>query len=256
MLSDPHWLIRHASLASTNSWALDHLDALDHGTVVYTPQQTAGRGQHGRIWHSPQGVVTCSFIIDVRQASAAQLSLVAGLAVADTINDRAKAAAIATRCQLKWPNDVMLGEAKVAGILCEGRSTRSPLLRVVVGLGCNLSPDIESLALGENAMPASSLHAHGIHAGDELGFIAAVRDLLLQGAALLNHGRWQALLERIRQHDYLFGSYIHIIDGQRHFQGYAAGIDDHGHLLLTQPDGGHLTVSGGRIQLPAIPQEG
>ena len=234
---------------------MDHIEELDHGMVVYTPQQSAGRGQHGRQWLSPAGVLTCSCVVEVQAAAAAPLSLIAGLAVADTINDRAEASGSAARCQLKWPNDVIIDEAKVAGILCEGRHWRPDLHRVVVGIGCNLRPDLAALPLEGSAMPASSLQAHAINGDDPLDFIACVRDFLLQGVAMLNLGRWQALLTRIRGHDWLLGRHINIMDGPRAYQGYAAGIDDHGHLLLTQPDGGHIAVSGGRIQPSVVPQE-
>ena len=62
--NNPPWLHWLAQTPSTNSWALAHAAELQHGDVVFTPQQTAGRGQGDRVWYSPPGVLTASFVLD------------------------------------------------------------------------------------------------------------------------------------------------------------------------------------------------
>jgi BirA family transcriptional regulator, biotin operon repressor / biotin---[acetyl-CoA-carboxylase] ligase len=130
-MSFPAWLHWLDQTPSTNSWSIEHLSQLQHGDVVFTPQQTAGRGQFDRIWHSPPGVLTASFILDgLDPSQQSGLSLAVGLAVIYAIED------LAISCQnclqLKWPNDIWYDQRKLAGILCEVSKDR-----LIVGIGCN-----------------------------------------------------------------------------------------------------------------------
>lgn len=129
----------HERLASTNDEArrlAEH--GAPAGTVVLAAEQTSGRGRHGRSWTSPPGNLYVSVLLrpDCAMAIATQLSLVAGLALAEAL---AILGPPAVDLQLKWPNDVLIGGAKTAGILLEGASAADGRSAwVVAGTGVNL----------------------------------------------------------------------------------------------------------------------
>ena len=104
------------------------------GTTVVAEEQTAGRGRDGRTWHSPAGGVWLGMLLRPARAELGVMSVRVGLAVADAVDallGRAEA-------RLKWPNDVLLAERKLAGILCEGRWQGDALQWLAVGVGVNV----------------------------------------------------------------------------------------------------------------------
>jgi BirA family biotin operon repressor/biotin-[acetyl-CoA-carboxylase] ligase len=104
------------------------------GTVVIAEEQTAGRGREGRTWHSPAGGVWLGILLRPGRAELGVISVRVGLAVADAVD--ALLGRVETR--LKWPNDVVLGERKLAGILCEGRWHGEAPQWLAVGVGVNV----------------------------------------------------------------------------------------------------------------------
>lgn len=111
------------------------------GTVVIAKQQTAGRGRDGRTWHSPAGGVWLGMLLRPARAELGVMSVRVGLVVADAVDGLL--GRVETR--LKWPNDVVLGERKLAGILCEGRWHGEAPQWLAVGVGVNVC----------NAIPAA-----------------------------------------------------------------------------------------------------
>ena len=111
-----------AECASTNDLALNGGAGASDGDVYFAEFQTAGRGRLGRTWRGPRGA---SLLCSVRLVEAydrarwVRLSLAAGIAVQEAIRQSASVSA-----WLKWPNDVMIGDRKVAGILIETRPLR------------------------------------------------------------------------------------------------------------------------------------
>lgn len=161
-------LLRYEVLGSTNDEALRLARAgAAHGTVITARQQTAGRGRHGRSWVSPPGNLLVSFLFrpaffpGFTPMRAAELGFVAALGVADAID------AVTFGCRLKWPNDVLLGGAKAAGILTEMADDA-----IVIGIGINVAhspPDMP--------YPVTSLAAAGAGA-DADAVLALLTDCL------------------------------------------------------------------------------
>jgi BirA family transcriptional regulator, biotin operon repressor / biotin---[acetyl-CoA-carboxylase] ligase len=132
----------HQSLASTNSEAMTlALNGAEDGTVVAAESQSAGRGRLARMWFSPPGLnLHCSIIIRGlgRGLSLADwlswVPLTTALAAAEAVQEVA-----AISLALKWPNDLLLGERKVGGILCESSLTLPADPVVVIGIGLNVN---------------------------------------------------------------------------------------------------------------------
>jgi BirA family biotin operon repressor/biotin-[acetyl-CoA-carboxylase] ligase len=109
------------------------------GTVVLAEAQTAGRGRDGRTWQSPAGGVWLGVLLRPARAELGVMSVRVGLAVADAVDTLLGR----PETRLKWPNDVLLGERKLAGILCEGRWQGATVQWLAVGVGvnvCNATP--------------------------------------------------------------------------------------------------------------------
>lgn len=105
------------------------------GTVVIAGEQTAGRGRDGRVWHSPPGGVWLAVLLRPPAVPLGIVSIRAGLVLADVV-DELLGAPVA---RLKWPNDVLLDDRKLAGVLCEGRWQGDVLQWLTVGLGVNVA---------------------------------------------------------------------------------------------------------------------
>lgn len=137
----------HQTLASTNSAAMTlALEGAKDGTTVVAESQSAGRGRHARAWFSPPGLnLYCSIIVrglgqGVSLADwLSWVPLTTALAVAEAVQEVA-----ATSLALKWPNDLLLDERKVGGILCESSlaSPDNPVVVIGIGLNVNVHRDL------------------------------------------------------------------------------------------------------------------
>lgn len=129
-----------AETGSTNDDAARAGRAGDAGRLwIVAERQLAGRGRHGRPWASPAGNLHASLLLvaPCEPASAPQLGFVAGLALHDAVT---AATGLATpRLALKWPNDLLLDGAKVAGLLLEGHRSGEGAFTVVIGFGVNVA---------------------------------------------------------------------------------------------------------------------
>jgi BirA family biotin operon repressor/biotin-[acetyl-CoA-carboxylase] ligase len=130
-------IIRLASCESTNDEALARaLAGAPAGTVVWADEQSRGRGQKGRVWHAPAGEnLTFSIVLRpaVAMAAVAPLTLAAGLGVEEAV----RGFGVAT--SLKWPNDILCGSKKLAGVLCETRSQGAHVSALILGIGLNVN---------------------------------------------------------------------------------------------------------------------
>lgn len=121
----------HAEIDSTNSEARRLAEAGDAGSIwIVADRQTAGRGRRGRVWQTQQGNLAATLLIRPQGPQVAQLSFAAALAVSDMVSAFAPGAKIA----VKWPNDVLAGGRKIAGILLEAGPGW-----LAVGMGVNLA---------------------------------------------------------------------------------------------------------------------
>jgi BirA family transcriptional regulator, biotin operon repressor / biotin---[acetyl-CoA-carboxylase] ligase len=211
------------------------------GVVLLAEYQTAGRGRHGRTWSAPpRSQIALSVgvgVADVPAEAWGWLPLATGVAVVDALAETTGIAA-----GLKWPNDVLVDDGKLAGILAE---VAAPEPVVVVGLGLNVTMTAE-----EAPDPvATSLAMLGAPAADRNGLAAAV---LRQLAARI--GSWRTargadatLAGAYRSHSRTLGTRVRAtLPGDRAVEGTAESIDELGRLRIdTGTD--MVTVSAGDI---------
>jgi BirA family transcriptional regulator, biotin operon repressor / biotin---[acetyl-CoA-carboxylase] ligase len=229
-------LVSHETVGSTNDDAIDLARAgAEEGTLVWALEQTAGRGRRGRVWASPRG--NCYLSLVQRPACppgrAAQLGFVAALAVGDALAALVPALG-GLAC--KWPNDVLVGGRKIAGILLESQvGDGRNLSFVAVGVGINLvsTPDDAEFPatsiLGEGHRPPEPAVMLEAFAHDFESWTRCWREEGFAPVRAAWRTRAVGLGEPIRVR--LEGTTLH---------GRFADIDQHGVLLLDTPDGRRL----------------
>ena len=210
--------------SSTNDRARELAAAgAPHGTLVTAGDQTAGRGRQGRTWSAPPGrALLCSLLLRDHDAL---LPLRAGLAVADLAGDAAL---------VKWPNDVLLGGRKLAGILVEARPHDG---WAVLGIGVNVAIDPADLPPDVRARAATLGRSPG-------EIESTLKELLATLEARLAEPP-HAALATLRARDALRDRPIRWAGGE----GTGAGIDDAGSLLVRLPDGELRTLAAGEVHL-------
>jgi BirA family biotin operon repressor/biotin-[acetyl-CoA-carboxylase] ligase len=220
-------LVRLGETASTNDIArLLAERGVREGAVVVAARQTRGRGRLGRAWASPPGGLWCSTLLRPAGGSPpGLLSLAAGLAAAEAVETAAGVAAA-----LRWPNDVLIGERKVAGILLEAAAAA-----VVAGVGINVNVPLDALP-PEVAAGATSLH---LHAGRTLDLEPVLSTLVARLDVW--YRRWAADPDRIAAawpaRDALRGRPVRVAGGAAPVEGVADGIAPDGALRVRQADG-------------------
>lgn len=207
----------------------------EEGTVVLAPRQTAGRGRLGRTWESPSGGSYVSVVLrpPLPPAEMGPLALVVALGLARGFSSMG----VATR--LKWPNDVLLGDGKLAGVLLEMTAEGDRVDWVVAGFGINVRRPTESwrgAAYLSDVLPHVRIPVATAAALD--GIASAYRDWLSGGFVAL--GREYAAL------DALAGSRVTVAsaEGVIHARGRACGVEASGRLLVETPEGTRAVSSG------------
>ena len=137
-----------ARIGSTNAEALAWLrDGAPAGALVLADEQLQGRGRRGRGWHTPAGAaLAVSLILRPTAKALPQVTMLGALAIAEIA-----AAAGASDVSLKWPNDVLVGGRKLAGVLCEAVWQGDQLTGAVLGMGINVRVDFRGSALEGHA---------------------------------------------------------------------------------------------------------
>ena len=251
----PHALWRAVEVAgrtgSTNADLLARaLAGEPEGVVLAAEEQTAGRGRMGRTWVAPpRSALTFSMLLRPTPPPVRRgwLPLLAGLAVAEAVT-----AVTGVPASLKWPNDVLAGDAKLCGILAESSGDA-----VVVGVGLNVSTEPAELTRllagpGPGGLPATSLRAAGATALDRepllLAILAAVErryqawqnargDPESSGLRAAYTGR-SATIGRIVRAE---------LPGGKVLSGPAVGVDPDGRLLVRMPSGAEVAVAAGDV---------
>lgn len=129
MVTHPR-IFRLQQVDSTNTWCKQNIINLQHGDAVYTTSQTAGRGRLGRSWHNaPNRALYYSVVFKCPMQDKASIPLAVSLVLEKVLRQM-----FGITCQVKWPNDLICGGKKLAGILCEAVPEG-----VICGIGINLA---------------------------------------------------------------------------------------------------------------------
>ncbi len=242
-------------VGSTNKDAMDAAAAGEpEGSVFLAEEQTAGRGRSGHDWHSEKSSGIYASVLlrpNVPPSDVLVLSLGAGLAVQNAVEQ-----VTGVRPDLRWPNDVLLGNRKFCGILAEMNAEPTRVRHVVMGIGINVNQQSFPAALAE---VATSLRLETSRTWSRVELtISLLRALdaelrmLLPQRVGLGTAPAEAAMTIIRRFEerssYARGKRVHVEENGG-FDGVTTGLDDRGFLLVKAPDGLRTVLSGGVREL-------
>jgi BirA family transcriptional regulator, biotin operon repressor / biotin---[acetyl-CoA-carboxylase] ligase len=244
-ISSGYRLTSFDQIGSTNSEAMTQARAGERGPMWFvTLEQTAGRGRRHRPWIAPRGNLAASVLetLDVAPAVAATLGFAAGLALETALR---AVAGPRTGFSLKWPNDVLAGDAKLSGILLEAEAVPGGLA-VVAGMGVNVVAAPEG-----TPTPATSLRALGLDISAERLF-TALSDGWAEYRGIWDKGkgfgeirrRWLALAAGL-------GQPVTVHTGQAMVSGIFDTIDDTGCMIVRMSTGEKIPISAGDVHFGA-----
>lgn len=219
-------------------------DGVKQGAVIFAESQTKGRGRLGRKWESPVGKGLWFSVLlrpQLLPTEATQLTVVAATALARAVQSQTDIAP-----DIKWPNDLLIGGRKVAGILTEMSAEVDRVNHVIIGIGLDVNqaasdfpPDVRKLATSlklERGQP--------VHRGD---LAAAILIELERDYARVCRGEFTALADEWESRCTTIGQHVTVLIGERRVQGRAESLDDSGALLLRTEHGRIERIIGGDV---------
>ena len=231
-------------VSSTNDIALEHAKSGDAGQLWITgKRQLSGRGRQGRNWVSETGNLYASALLVKKTddlSHFATLPFVIALALADMVEDVAPS--LASQIGLKWPNDILLNDAKLAGILIETAPLDAHQRAIIIGCGVNLAH-----APTDTPYPATSLRAHNCIVTPSQAF-EFLHDKLAHWLSAWNEGRNVApILHAWRKRAIGIGKEITVRLPNENVQGLFADIDEAGYLILRLQSGETRRIAAGDV---------
>ena len=207
-----------------------------HGTAVIAEEQTAGIGRHGHSWHSEPGAgLYLSVVLRLPETSPI-LTLALGLATVDAIRNVAGVV-----CDLRWPNDVLAGGRKVAGIIVQMADSAA-----IAGIGINVNHAQFPTDLAELA---TSLKIQTGRAIDKEVLLESLLASIDDCCEILRSGGNAALLRMFSTaSSYVSGKRVKVDLGERTIEGVTAGLDDAGFLRVKRADGVIETILAGGVR--------
>ncbi len=233
------------TIGSTNTQAMEMAaKGAKEGALLIAETQTGGKGRLGRKWFSPPGVnLYLSVILQpkIDCAQATILTLLAGIAVAHAIRERSQLTA-----RLKWPNDVLIGEKKVAGILAELAADGQAIKHLILGIGLNVNLEASMLP-PELSKTATSLKIESGRTVSRLEMLETLVNQLERWYTVFLDQGPTPILKEYSQFSHTLGRRIQVACHDKVVEGEAVGLAPNGGLILRKQDGTSITILTGDV---------
>ena len=237
-------IITYDSVESTNEIAKSLVgDSDNEGTVILSDSQTQGKGRQGRIWYSEEKVgVYLSVLLkpSLRPEQIAQITLVAGVALNQTVNEFSRVPAY-----LKWPNDILLNGKKVAGILTEN-CRQNINSGIVLGIGVNVNHAHFPVSLQQIA---TSMAMENGEIFERLPFITYLLNHLDQEYRCFLDEGLSHTIDQWNMNSDMFGKQVSMTQGAQTYYGTAMKLNKKGHLVILTDDGEEIAFDSGEVSL-------
>jgi BirA family biotin operon repressor/biotin-[acetyl-CoA-carboxylase] ligase len=210
------------------------------GTVVLAGEQTAGRGRLKRVWLSPEGNIALSIILYPEVIYLSSLVMLASLAVVHAVEE-----ITGLKAQIKWPNDVLINDKKISGILIESDVRGDRVAYAIIGIGINLNSRLSDFP---EILPGATSIADEL--GAEVSRVAMIRGLLAEAEKLyLTLPVGDSVYREWRDRLVTLGKKVRVKSGDTVLEGIAESVAEDGELLLRHANGGTTTVVAGDVSL-------
>lgn len=239
-------IIYHEQVDSTNKLAeATAQKGAKEGTIIIAREQVGGKGRLGRKYFCPPGGIWFSVILrpDLKPNTASQLNLVAAVALAKTINQLTE-----LEPKIKWPNDILINNKKVSGILTEINAEIDQINYLILGLGLNLN--IAKVDFPEDLyQKATSIQAEQEKEVSKLNFFTCLLEELENEYLLFQEKGFSEVVKKWQKYNMTLGRTVTVNNRREVFTGEAVDIDSDGNLLVKLSDGVIKKVVSGDVTL-------
>lgn len=236
----------YETVGSTNTVALDLAEKAMEGAVVIADSQQKGRGRLGRKWESPPGVniyMSITLRPNIEPKDATLITIMAAVACATALRS-----ITGLYVTIKWPNDLMVSDKKIGGILTDLKTDHGRIISAIVGIGINVNVGIDTYPADIQEIATSLKNETGMSYSrekviseilNEIDYWYKILNRMGKGIILLE---WQKLTSTL-------GKEVKVIVGKETFTGLAESIDSEGMLILRLPSGMLKKMSSGDLTI-------
>jgi len=239
----------YQTVDSTNSLAKNLAqEGVPEGSLVIAEEQLGGRGRRGRHWLSPKGAsILASLILrpDIVPHQVPEMAVLGALSVAESIN-----CITGIRAELRWPNEVLLNNKRVAGVLTEFGAELDEVSFVILGMGINVNLTLTEFA--ELAAEATSLSIESGGQVSRLELLQILLEQIEQNYVLLKNGKFSEICQRWNAICWHPGERVRVVSPEGSRSGVLQGIDDNGCLVIIEADGESKIAMSGDISVKAV----
>lgn len=239
-------ILFYETIGSTNTVASSLAEKNREGVVVLSDSQDKGRGRLGRLWVSPPGVnIYMSIILtpEIKPAEATLITLMTAVACSIALRK-----VTGLDIKIKWPNDLMVSDKKLGGVLTELKIYQKKIAFAIVGMGINVNIDINEFPEDVRKIATS--------VKNETGKLYSRENIVSE---ILNEmSRWYSVLKKMDRETILsgwrrltstLGREVMVVVGQETYKGFAEAIDNEGMLLLRLHSGEMKRISSGDLTI-------
>lgn len=219
----------------------------ENGTVVVAREQTSGKGRLGRVWCSEKDKnLTFSILLqpDIKPDEVQAITPVAGLALCKAIREFFN-----LDCKIKWPNDIIIDNKKLSGILTEMSATTSGVDFIVIGIGINLDQEIFD---DEIKHKATSVYLETNKKTDKNAFLASILKHIEDEFVSCNYRFTEGNIAEYKSLCATVGRQVSFLSKNATLTGTAVDINPNGELVVQLPDKNIYTINSGEVTIQGI----
>ena len=232
--------------SSTNTIALEFAEKALEGTVFLADCQDKGRGRLGRIWISPSGVnIYMSIILrpQIRPKDSSLITLMSAVACATALRN-----VTGVKVTTKWPNDLMIDNKKVGGILTELKTKQQKITSAIVGIGINVNVDVREFPKDMKQKATSLKNESGISYARE-PIVAEILNEMDRWYKTMKTLEKEVIIQAWKNLTSTLGRKVVVITPQETLTGTAETIDNDGMLILRLPSGKSKRINSGDLKI-------
>ena len=239
-------IVHFETIDSTNDYAKKVASQVSEGTVIISEEQTKGKGRMGRQWNSKSKEgIWMSIILKPKMIpqNAPFITLIAGASIAKALND------LGVETTIKWPNDIIINNKKIAGILTELSAEIERINYIVLGIGINVKTMEFSQEISEIA---TSLYKEG----HKISRVDIVRNILEKFEKLylkyINEGSKEETLNRCRDYSAIIGKDVYLIKGEEKELVRCLDMNQEGNLVVRTKDNIIKEIMSGEVSIRGV----